>query len=212
MLPAQLGTYRLIATHLGLEAPATYLLKRLLHVDHFYHMTAIINRLRFPRLRSDLRFDLACKGDLDEIVQRLRMLDAASRKDLVARLLFHRRGFSSCYLGRSATGDLVSLQWLIRPRDNALLQKHFRRIYYPLQENQVMIENLFIFPSFRGLATFPTVNHHVLSLAKQEGFQTCRTYIRKDNVTSLNAFFELGFRMGKLLAGYNLLGLSWRTL
>jgi len=213
MVASSLQEYRLVVSHLGVGIPASLLLKKIASVDHFYHLTAALDGLRFPRLRSDIQFEEAREVDFSDILQGIRSLDAPSRKEVIARLRFRRRGFSSCTIGRNDKNDVVSMQWLIRPRDNAVLEKHFRRIYYhPLKGNEVMIENVFIFPAFRGLGVFPAVNYAVLNRAKEEGFRTCHTYIRKDNITSLNAYIDLGFRIRKLLSAYSLAGISWRTL
>jgi GNAT superfamily N-acetyltransferase len=212
MRSPSLDSYRLVSSSLGLRVPALHALKRLAYVDHFYHLTAPLSRLRFPRLRSDLSFAEASEADFDEIARGLGALDPASRKDIVTRLLFRRRGFTACHVGRSAGGELVSMQWLLRPKDNLLLEAHFPRLYYPLREGEVMVENVFVYPRFRGLGVFPTVNHHVLEVARREGFRTCNAYIRKDNLPSLNGFLALGFQLQRLLTGYNLAGISWRNL
>lgn len=212
MIPPSLDTYRLVTSNLGIRIPAVYALKRLAYVDHFYHLTAPLARLRFPRLRTDIRFAQATADDFAEIERGIPALDAESRKEVITRVLFFRRGFSGCYLGRDGRGDVAAMQWLLRPRENALLQAHFPRIFYPLGEREVMTENVFIYPRFRGLGTFPTLKHHVLSVARNEGFLMCHSYVRKDNLVSLNGLLALGFQMQHLLTAYNLAGRSWRSL
>jgi GNAT superfamily N-acetyltransferase len=202
----------LIATNLGFAVPALHALKRLGYVDHFYCLSGVIQRLRFPRLRSDIHVQEATEADFAEILRGLGRLDAASRKEVVTRLLFHRRNVPGCHVGRNEQGDIVSMQWLIRPQDGHALGRHARRLYYPLSKHEVMLENIFVFPSFRGMGVFATVNHGLLERARSEGFHACNTYVRKDNVESLNGFLDLGFRIRKLLTGYNVAGMSWRTL
>jgi hypothetical protein len=212
MFTSSLDKYRLVASTLGIREPAFHLLKKLANVDHSYHLTAAIDRLRFPRLRSDLRFAQATDLDFAEILRGIRAADPAVRKELLARILFFRRGFSGCHVGRDGRNEIVSLQWLIRPSDNSLLERHYPRLFYPLEQGQVMVENIFIFPRFRGLGVFPTVVHDVLDTARKEGFRTCSAYIPKENVASLNGFLALGFQLRKLLTGYQLMGHSWRKL
>ncbi|ABS25415.1 hypothetical protein [Anaeromyxobacter sp. Fw109-5] len=207
-----LDEYRLVASTLGLRLPALHLLRKLLSVEHVYYLTVPMNRLRFPRIRTDIDFALATEGDFEEILQGLPAQDARSRTELVARLLFYRHGFSSCHVGRNRARQIVSLQWLIRPADNPLLEKYLRRRRYLLSEHQVMIENIFIFPAFRGLGLFPTVNHATISVAMREGFQICKAYVSKDNVASLNSYFGLGFRIEQLITGVHLAGGTWGTI
>lgn len=203
---------RLVASSLGLRLPALRVLKRLCSVEHVYCLTAPINRLRFPRLRADVGFALATAADFDEILEGIAALDALSRTELVARLLFFRHGFTSCYVGRNRAGRIVSLQWLIRPADNALLLKHLSRRRYLLGDDQVMIENIFIFPAFRGLGLFPTINDATLGAARREGFQICKAYVGKENVASLNSYFSLGFRIERLITGYHVAGRTFGTI
>lgn len=212
MNAAPLHTYRFVTANLGIRIPFLYALKRLAYVDHFYHLTAPLARLRFPRLRSDLRIAQATAEDLAEIERGIPALDPGSRRDVVTRVLFFRRGFSGCYVARSAGGELAAMQWLIRPRENALLQAHFPRLFYPLREREVQTENVFIYPRFRGLGTFATLKHHVLTLARDEGFRMCHSYVRTDNVVSLNGLLAVGFQLQRLLTGYTLAGRSWRNL
>ncbi len=212
MIAASLQTYRFVTSNLGIRIPVLYALKRLAYVDHFFHLTAPLARLRFTRLRSDIRFARATADDFAEIERGIPALDAESRREVVTRVLFFRRGFSGCYLGRSERGEVVAMQWLVRPQENALLQTHFPRLFYPLREREVMTENVFIYPRFRGLGTFTTLKHHVLSLARDEGFRTCQCYVRKDNLVSLNGLLALGFQVQRLLTAYSLLGRSWRSL
>jgi hypothetical protein len=212
MVAASLETYRFVTSILGLRIPALYALKRLAWIDHFFHLTASLARLRYPRLRTDLQIAPATADDFAEIERGIPGLDAESRREVVTRVLFFRRGFSGCHLARDGRGDLVAMQWLIRPEENALLQSSFPRLYYPLRDREVMTENVFIYPRFRGLGSFATLKHHVLSTAQDEGFLTCHTYVRKDNLVSLNGLLALGFRVERVLTSYNLAGLSWRSL
>jgi hypothetical protein len=209
---SRIGDYRLVASSLGLRIPAWHVLKKLCSVEHVYYLTAPIDRIRFPRLRSDIEFGFATERELVESLRDLSTLDDVSRRDLVVRVLFFRHGFTTCRVGRSKAGQLVSLQWLIRPADNPLLERYLRGRRYLLNDDQVMIENIFVFPPFRGVGVFPTVNHDTISIARQEGFRLCKAYVGKDNIASLNSYFSLGFRIEKLLTGYQLAGHTWGTI
>jgi ribosomal protein S18 acetylase RimI-like enzyme len=209
---SRLEEYRLVASSLGLRLPAWHLLKKMCSVEHVYYLTAPIDRLRFPRLRSDIEFALATESDLVESLQGLSTLDDLSRKELGARVLLFRHGFTSCRVGRTRAGQIVSVQWLIRPADNPLLEKYLRGRRYLLSDHQVMMENVFVFPPFRGVGLFPTVNHDTISIARQEGFRICKAYVAKDNIASLNSYFSLGFRIEKLLTSYQIAGRTWGTI
>lgn len=209
---AALGNAQLVTSSLGLRTPLLFALKRLAWVDHFYHLTAPLSRLRFPRVRSDLLVTEATEADFDEMARGLPALERAVRKDVVTRLLFHRHGFTGCYVARTAAGELAGMHWLLRPRDDATLQASYPRLFYPIREHEVMFENGFVYPRFRGTFVLPTINQHAIALARAEGARLCSTYIRKDNLASLNATLAMGFQLHRLLTSYNLAGISWRNL
>ena len=157
--------YRLVASSLGLRVPALHALRKLAWIDHFYHLVTPIERLRFPRLRSDLRFAEATEADFAEIVRGIGALDVASRKEVMARVLFRRRAPRGCTIGRDEQGALVSMQWLVRPADDAALQDWFRARYGPLRPDEVLIENIFIFPRFRVAGAFPTPDYSLAGVS-----------------------------------------------
>jgi hypothetical protein len=212
MPPRSTRPARLVTSSLGLRTPALLALKRLGSVDHFYHLAAPLSRLRFPLLRGDLRFAPATERDLDEVEESIPSLDVAARKDVVTRLLFHARGFTGCHVGRSAAGELASIQWLVRPAENALLRRHYPRLFHPLRDGEVMLENVFVYPRFRALGAFAASNRHLVEVARREGARCASAYIRKDNLASLNGFLALGFQLRSLLTSYSLAGVSWRNL
>ena len=80
MIATSLDRVRFVTSNLGVRTPALYALKRIAWVDHFFHLTAPLARVRFPRLRTDLRFAQATADDFAEIERGLPALDAESRR------------------------------------------------------------------------------------------------------------------------------------
>jgi GNAT superfamily N-acetyltransferase len=213
MFNTRLEKYQFIISNLGVWVPAKFFLKRFLYLDYFYFLTVPLKKVGAGiRIGPDIQIAEARNEDWMMIVDGLKQLDDNERREIVVRLLFYLKGFHGCYIGRNESGDIVSLQWLIRPRDNPLIEKHFNDFFYPLNEKQVMVENIFVYPEYRGLGVFTTVNHLLLEKAREEGFVHCLAYIHKGNITSLNGFMKLGFQVKKLLRSYNLCGFSWRNL
>lgn len=66
MIATSLDRVRFVTSNLGVRTPALYALKRIAWVDHFFHLTAPLARVRFPRLRTDLRFAQATADDFAE--------------------------------------------------------------------------------------------------------------------------------------------------
>jgi L-amino acid N-acyltransferase YncA len=104
------------------------------------------------------------------------------------------------------------MQWLVRPRENPLLEAHYPRLFYPLHDGEIMLENVFVYPRHRGLGAFWASNRHLVEVARAEGYRHASVYIRKDNIASLNGFLGMGFQLRRLLTGYNVAGFSWRNL
>src|SRR5690348_1646853 len=98
MPSSRLHRWRLVASTLGLGVPARYALRRLAHVDHFYLLTASLDGVRYPRLRSDLRFEEARDSDFEQMLRDVHRWDAATRREVVARVLFHERGMPGAWV------------------------------------------------------------------------------------------------------------------
>jgi L-amino acid N-acyltransferase YncA len=213
MFNTRLEKYQFILSNLGIWVPAKFFLKRVLYLDHFYFLTAPLKKVETGlRILSDIQIAEARNEDWTMIVDGLKQLDGNERREIIVRLLFYLKGFYGCYIGRNESGDIVSLQWLIRPEDNHLIQKYSNDLFYPLNKKQVMVENIFVYPKYRSLGVFTTVNHRLLEKAREEGFLHCHAYIQTGNIASLNEFMKLGFHVKKLLRSYNLCGFSWRNL
>jgi ribosomal protein S18 acetylase RimI-like enzyme len=75
-----------------------------------------------------------------------------------------------------------------------------------------MIENVFIFPRFRGRGYLPFGTLQLLELAINKKYPTAICYIRKDRINALNEFTKLGFKIIKLVKEFRFMGMVWRTL
>ncbi len=150
--------------------------------------------------------------DITEIRDNLKSLGPIDKKELILRLFFYEAGFKNCYVARNTKGQIVYLQWLIYPYENVIIKSRFGSRFYPLKEKEVMLENAFTFPRFRGLGLLPSVSAQLLDIARQDGYASCITYIRKDQIVSLNEFTRLGFKITKLVREFKFLGVTRRML
>ncbi|HHL34205.1 MAG TPA: hypothetical protein ENJ30_07565 [Desulfobulbaceae bacterium] len=139
-------------------------------------------------------------------------MDAIERKEVVSRVLFYRSGFKNCYVAKTIENEIAYIQWLIYPSENSIIKKHFQKRFYLLEEFQVMIENAFTFPKFRGLGIMPVVTKELMKRARERGYKSAISYIRKDNIISLNEFMRLNFKITELLKEYKFLGVVKRNL
>jgi len=135
-----------------------------------------------------------------------------ARKDIVARLFFSQAGFKHCYFAKTSIGQPAYIQWLIYPDENEIIAKHFQYRFYPLKPNQVMLENAFTFPKFRGLGLMPNVSAELLTIARNQGYKNAVVYIKKNQIASINEFLKLNFKIRKIVREYKLFGITKRML
>jgi len=149
--------------------------------------------------------------DIEDIRGQLESFDPEDRREVMSRLMFYGRGFRNCYVMRQGD-ELAYIQWVIFPSENDLITRWYARRYYTLAERQVMIENAFTFPRYRGRGYLQSGTLQLLELSRSSGYGSAVCYIRKDRITPLNEFARMGFRIIKLLGDYKLAGMAWRTL
>jgi hypothetical protein len=164
------------------------------------------------KIRREISIKKIDDQDLKKIIQMVKLLDPDSKMEVLSRILFYNCGFKNCYIGKTKEGEIAYIQWLVYPYENKNIKNHFRNIFYPLRENQVMIENAFTFPKFRGLNLMPAITVKLLNIAKENGYKSVIGYIRKDKITALNEIMRLGFKITKMITEYKLMGSIKRTL
>ncbi len=93
-----------------------------------------------------------------------------------------------------------------------IIQKHYRRRFLPLGSSEVMLENSFTFPAYRGRGLMPFATWQLLNKARELGYRRAVTYIRKEKIDPLNQFLRMGFSIKKIVREYKLLGYARRSL
>jgi ribosomal protein S18 acetylase RimI-like enzyme len=188
-------------------------INRLCSVNHYYILQKKLDsQAGEVKTRGKVSLRIVNDDDLQYIIKSISTLDSVSRKDVISRLLFYKSGFTNCYAAVTSEGEVAYLQWLIYPSENALIENKYSRIFSPLREDQVMIENAFTFPKFRGMGLLSYVTNALLNIAKEAGYKSVVTYIRKDKIASLNEVFKMGFKITKLITEYKFLGVTKRLL
>jgi len=204
--------YFYVLNNLGIKRTIFLFLKRIIFVDRFFCLCLNLRALREDlRVRSDIQISQCNINDFYEILNQIEKFDKLSRKQILAGYLFFKRGYHGCYLGKNKHGEIVSMQWLLRPGDNQITLKNTNRTMPILAKNEVCVENLFIFPKYRNLGLFTTLNMQTLKIAKEEGYSICYSFIHRKNIKSLNCFLNIGFQIHQLVDSYNFFGFSWRN-
>lgn len=202
-----------IVKTLGYAKCIESVLSRLLTVNHYYILQlniSYINEFIYPRILAGV-LQLLKTDDIATIQNQMHYVSKEDRKELLIRLLFLKNGFKNCYIFK-VNEKIACLQWLVYPCENSILNHRYKNRYYLLSPNQVMVENVYTFPEFRGKGLLPFVTTKLLHIASEKGYKSAITYVRKDKIISLNEFAKLGFRIKKMVNDYKLCGIAWRSL
>jgi len=153
----------------------------------------------------------ASEDDFLEIKQLVETYSTEDRREILGRILFYERGFRNCFVMK-VDSKIAYFQWILYPDENVNIRKYFKNTFYSLNEHQVMIENAFTFPEFRGRGYLPFVSRLLLNKAKEDGYKSAIGYIRTDKITSLNEFFKMGFKITQNIWELKLFGKIYRNL
>lgn len=202
-----------ILKSLGLSGGSRLVRDTLFSVNHYYMLGRSLNTpIEYPFFRKpDLSFLKVDDVTIDLMKEQVKSLPPDDRREMLGRLHFHTCGFSNCYVMKAGE-EIAYVQWIIFPQENDVIASRFSSKFYPLSEKQIMVENVFTFPRFRGRGLLPFGTLQLLELARSRGYASAICYIRKENITSLNEFSKMGFKIMKLLKEYKVFGRVWRTL
>jgi GNAT superfamily N-acetyltransferase len=182
-------------------------------INHYYFLGRNLEaKINFPTLNMpSVEFSAIDENDLGLLETYAKSLGPDDRRELIGRLRFYESGFKNCYVIKN--GDAIAyLQWIIYPKENSIIQDRYAKKFYPLGSNQVMIENAFTFPKHRGRGYLLFATGQLLETARSQGYTSAICYIRNDRIASLNEFFNMGFKIIRMIKEYKLLGMVWRTL
>lgn len=205
--------YAFVFSNLGVMSSLKLMISRLISLKHYYVLNRSLASLPDEmKIRREISIRKINDQDIKKIIQIVKSLDPNSKVEVLSRILFYNYGFENCYIGITKEGEIAYLQWLVYPYENINIEKHFQNIFYPLRENQVMIENVFTFPKFRGLNLMPAITIRLLNIAKESGCKSAIMYVRNDRITAVNENVRLGFKITKMVTEYRFMGKIKRTL
>lgn len=200
-----------VLKYLSFEEILKLIFMHTLSINHFYILYANLKSVMFIK-NSRVSYCLRKIGEkeIDEVIGQIKTYSAKDRKEIMTRFLFYLSGFRNCYVARHKNGEIMFMQWIIYPEENHIIAKLYANRFKLLKDNQVLIENAFTFPKYRGLGLFAAVTSDLLKKAKEEGYKGAVTYIRKDALDSLNEFIKQGFKLHEIIKEYKILGMTKR--
>ena len=202
-----------ILKELGPRASLELLGSRILSINHYFvlrkNLMETANNL--TAVKHKMEISPICADDISQILSDLNACNATEKRDVLAYLLFYQNGFKNCYVMRR-DNKVAYIQTLIYPAENGLIKEEYSSKFYQLKDTQVMIENVFTFPAFRGLGCFQSGTTQILDLARTQGYRSALCYVRKDRVAALTELVNMGFKITKVMPEYKILGKVWRAL
>lgn len=195
---------------LGLVGAIRLSASRLLSIDHYYIMKRNLKLDDFA-VPDKMKMLPICKTDIPQILEEQVRMNDSDKRQILSRIMFLKSGFENCHV-IMVNGKIAHMQWIIYPTENGIIKDKYASKFYPLSDKQVMIENAFTFPSFRGFGYLTSGTFQLLDMARAKGYQSSLCYIRKDNIASLNEFAKMGFKITAIVPEYKLLGKVWRSL
>ena len=170
-------------------------------------------RLFFSRIHSTVTYVWLAKDLIEpaELPQIPYTLQAASSRDfrnisatlegergqdvfeILRRISFFERGFDACYLAFTDSGQVCHMAWLLSASHNDLIESQYPAGMRRLQEDEVLQENIFTFPSYRSKGVMNSTTLCLADLARNQGFRRILAYVDIENKTSLRGFLRAGF-------------------
>ena len=213
LVPGRLGTIREVVGKVGLVETARLFGRNLASVNHYFIIYLTLADLAGapPKSIGAAVPQVIGPDEVRGLYGRVPSLAGEDRWELMSRLLFYQSGFRNCHTMKP-DGAIAYLQWLILPEDNRVIARHYRTKFLPLNSKEVMIENSFTFPEYRGRGFLPFGTWHLLNSAKKLGYKRAVAYVRKDRIDALNQLLHLGFSIKRMVREFKVLSFTWRTL
>lgn len=102
--------------------------------------------------------------------------------------------FKTCYVGTTKDGDPCCRLWIIDSSQNQMLQKDWKDIFPLLKPNEVLFENLYTIPKYRGLGAMPFFMDSLCDIAKEMNADYAITFSAVKNLTTIRTYSYAGFR------------------
>jgi RimJ/RimL family protein N-acetyltransferase len=198
-------------THFQTHELVRLAMRRIVYFNHCYLLHIRLQGMSStpPRKIGGSALRRVDSAEIVQLYDRLSGLTFDDKRELLQRIDFYENGFHNCY-AIDVDQSLAYLQWIIYPSENEIIRRKYKHLLLPLRENEVAIDNAFTFPEYRGRGLMPFASWQLLQMAKDEGYRRGLTYVRKENVYSLNVLTSVGFSTTKLIREFKILGYSRR--
>src|SRR6476660_478665 len=143
---------------------------------------------KIPLIVRPLRPD----DDLSFIAEVPELAPQAARQRIDQRLLL-TADIPTCWIAIDPDGTACYMQWLIAPRDNALVRARWGGLFPELQPDEALLEGAYTADSHRGQGIMSHAMARISERARDLGAQHVITFVGLENVASLKGCERAGF-------------------
>jgi len=130
--------------------------------------------------------------DLSFIAEVPELAPQAARQRIDQRLLL-TADIPTCWIAIDPDGTACYMQWLIAPRDNALVRARWGGLFPELQPDEALLEGAYTADSHRGQGIMSHAMARISERARDLGAQHVITFVGLENVASLKGCERAGF-------------------
>lgn len=147
-----------------------------------------------PRAQIDVSVYETSKVAVESLASQTHALSAREQREIALRLKCAKANMGRCYIAfTNPGGKACFVQWVFDADDNQWIQSFFRRRFPLLKQGEVLFENAYTPPPFRGLGVMSSA---MATIAAQEAALGARyglTFVSHDNIASLKGCSKAGF-------------------
>ncbi|UCB43347.1 MAG: hypothetical protein JSV77_01485 [Dehalococcoidales bacterium] len=154
---------------------------------------------------------LASPDDVEELFSKLSQESPEGRYQLLVRKWYHELGFGDCYVSRASdTNEICVVCWFVTSRHIEQLRWEDR---FSIEEEEIMIENVYVFERYRGTGAHATFGRLVWEMARQLGYRYRKAYIDETNIPERRFMEKNNSRVSaRILERHILLCVTRKTL
>lgn len=101
--------------------------------------------------------------------------------------------FQKCYVAKTKDAIPCARLWAIDSSQNEKLKNIWGETFPTLKQNEVLLENVFTVPKFRGMGIIPAFIYDTCELIKKDGAKYAITFALASNNNTSRAFYYAGF-------------------
>ena len=141
-----------------------------------------------------IRMEPQDTGTYSGFERELHRVEGNDYLEVLYRIWSCRAGVQTLYAD-GAEGEPAYAQWLVRPRDQHLIDAHKPGRYAKLAEDEVLLEGAYTFSGYRRMGMMADGMAQLLRIARDEGATAAITYVGSDNPASLRGCANVGFEL-----------------